>query len=111
MKTINAKNQKTFEALQSKANGKGRFPSVKRIAALLSEISVEFRLIEVTTSKQRESASNAFATSTGKTIHGWKIQMQSPTGGIMEIDNTCSHFSKNTETFADDILRIIRRLK
>lgn len=110
MQLLNANNQKTFKALQVKANGTGRFPSIKRIAALLSELNVEFRLIEVTTSKQRGSASNAFATSTGKTIHGWKIKMQSPTGGIMEIDNTCSHFSKNTEFFADDILRIIKRL-
>ena len=110
MKTLNANNQKTFEALQSKANGRGRFPSIKRIANLFEELNIDFSLIEVATSKQRGSANNAFATSTGKTIFGWKIKTQSPTGGMMEIDNTCSHFSKNTEFFADEIMRIIRKL-
>jgi len=110
MKTLNASNQKTFESLQSKASGKGRFPSIKRIANLFDELNIDFRLIEVASSKQRGSATNPFATSTGKTIFGWKIVTESPTGGIMEIDNTCSHFSKNTEFFADEIIRIIKKL-
>ena len=107
MKTLNAKNQKTFEALQSKANGKGRMPSVKRIASLFEELGIEFETDNSFDIKQRFSESNNFATSKGRIVEGKRIKVQHPRRGMIKMDTTCTWFSRNTENFADDFLSVI----
>ena len=108
MKTLNASNQKTFEALQSKANGKGRMPSVKRIANLFQELGIDFEMDNSFDIKQRFSESNNFATSKGKPVEGKRIKVKHPRRGMIVMDTTCSWFSKNTETFADDFMSVIK---
>lgn len=108
MKTLNAKNQKTFEALQSKAAGKSgaRFPSIKRIAELLNELDIEFDVFGHSVTKPRGGETAAFTTSGGrKETHGHRMRI--PAGNI-RIDNTCSWFSRNTENFAIQILKVIQ---
>ena len=110
MKALNANNQKTLEALQSKANGSGRFPSIKRIANLLEELNIDFEMRSTMVQKQRFSEQNNFATSTGKVVEGFKIKFKQINGNFMVIDNTCSHFSKNTWTFANNLIDVIETL-
>ena len=109
MKTLNAKNQKTLEALQQKANGKGRMPSVKRIAALLEELGIWFEAGETSTTKERGSSQNTFVTSRGKAVEGKKIKVVNIRGGFLVMDTTCSFFSRNTESFAWEFMKIIER--
>ena len=108
MKALNEKNQKTFDSLQSKSKGKGRMPSVKRIAALFQELGIEFDVMESCDIKQRFSQSNNFATSSGKLVEGWRIKVKNPRGGNIEMDTTCSWFSRNTESFACDFMSVIK---
>lgn len=110
MKNLNPSNQKTFEALQSKANGKGRMPSVKRIASLFEELGIDFEMDNAFDIKQRFSESNNFATSKGKVVEGKRIKVKhpNPKRGMIVMDTTCTWFSKNTQSFADDFLWLIK---
>lgn len=109
MKTLNEKNQKTLEALKAKSDlwGKSRMPSVKRIAALLEELGVEFKLISTSVTKPRGGATAAFHTSGGRKVtNGWVLKV--PAANI-HMDTTCSWFSMNTQSFAEDFVKFIEK--
>lgn len=98
--------QNTYARIQYKAREvEGyRFPSLKMIAKLLTEIEVENKLDEWSETKWRENGLR-YHTSGGGYYEGWRLQIPEIR---MEMISTDSYYSWNTYHYALELEKLIK---
>ena len=102
----NLRNQKTFEALKSKAdffNKKSRMPSLKMVAKLLDELGVEYTLHEYSETKWGNNGLR-YHTSGGGTYYGWKMRV--PDANLC-MNTVETYYSQNTSGYAYNLVKLL----
>jgi len=105
-KMNNFKNHKVYQALVKKANGKGRMPSLKQIAKLLSYCKVEHYLQEWSETKWRENGLR-YNTSGGGTYYGYRLSVPELN---LRMESTDTYYSYNTGHYTYELLNLLNNL-
>lgn len=99
------KNLKTFEALKNKAENNGRMPSLRKVAELLEEVGVDFRLDEVEDYKYGKASGCRYYTSGGERLYkGYNLFVRE---AGLDLDSTESYYSYNTWMYAKDLVKLV----
>ena len=102
------KNLKTYQALQNKAVGKGRMPSLRMVSNLLHELNVEHSCHDVSTEKWSKPSGYRYYTSGGsRTYTGYHLRVPQIR---LDIDSTETYYSWNTWQHARDLVELLKPL-
>lgn len=102
----NLKNHKVYQALERKANGTGRMPSLKQLAKLLSDYNVEHHLVEYSETKWRPNGLR-YHTSGGGTYYGYRLEVPELN---LRMVSTDTYYSYNTGHYTYQLLNLLNNL-
>jgi len=102
----NLKKHKVYQALEKKANGQGRMPSLKQVANLLSDYKVEHRLVEYSETKWRPNGLK-YNTSGGGTYYGYRLEVPEVN---LRMVSTDTYYSYNTGHYTYELLNLLDNL-
>jgi hypothetical protein len=109
MKQLSPSAQKTYEALQSKANSSGRMPSLRKVSELLNELEIPHRCSAYDTYKYSKSSGVRYYTGGGnREYKGFSLNIPSIR---LYINSTDTYYSWNTWMYAQQIVKMIEELK
>jgi hypothetical protein len=95
----------TYNRLKAKSEGKGRMPSLKKIAELLDELKIPNFYSDVETEKYSKSSGMRYSTSGGaRTYKGGNLEVKEIR---LDINSTDSYYAYNTTDYAKKLIDLI----
>ena len=111
MKKMTKKAENTLLALQKKANGDGRMPSLKKVHELLCELGIEHEFESTSYSPDIRPAGCPYRTRDGVERHGYDLVLKATLKNGRDVyehmDSTDAYYSWNTFGYARSLLAVI----